>query len=839
MTVAREKPEHLVSLAGGWSSWRDFLLRSAGFPAREMLPLGSPEATAAVEVLLGLEKELRQAASAALQALGQELERVGGARGAPRAWMDVLRCLKSGRYNQLARWEEPCAEALQAVRRAERARAEQLARVESLFERECVRIGDVLRAFARQERFHEALTWQNRTVYYTGVKPLLDRPSSDRSSATRGKEQLLVSYMQRYCLKNDTIGFFGPSGWGEFRDEGPALTCHPGTGLIASRRVFLEYWALDAMATRLSELPGVRPWLAPRCLPYVRVEGTTLHVPFGTDDLSPLQARVLAACDGETTARELARALLEEASPGAVTEAEVFAVLEDFAARKLILWALEIPTVGRTSSIEVLRRQLERIGDEDVRGRALGLFGELEAACAAVARAAGEARALDAAMMGIEETFTRLTGLQASRRPGELYAARTILYEDCRRDVQVACGPGLRERLGLPLSLMLTGGRWYTYQVAREYRAVLTALYRELRADSGSEDVELARFWVAMSAHLPRAGGHYPPSVQAVSEEFQRRWATLFGLPSSARRIELSAQALAPHVQAAFAAPGPGWPSARYHSPDILVAARSVEAAARGDYQLVLGELHIGMNTLEQEIFFDDHPNPAHLLKAMAEDLQQGRVTPTIPKEKGSSRMGFGISQHPDDAALEFGTARSFRPRAQTLALGELVLREEEGRLAVWTRDGRRHWDIVAFLDILLSDAQVPLLPAAPHTPRITLDGLVVCRESWRFTRQELPGAERETPLERFIGARELALAHGLPRFLFVKASAEKKPCYLDLESPASVEGFTRLVRRSERVTLTEMLPAPDQCWLADAEASTYTSELRVVAVDPERWRAP
>ncbi|SCF98885.1 hypothetical protein GA0115259_106462 [Streptomyces sp. MnatMP-M17] len=42
-----------------------------------------------------------------------------------------------------------------------------------------------------------------------------------------------------------------------------------------------------------------------------------------------------------------------------------------------------------------------------------------------------------------------------------------------------------------------------------------------------------------------------------------------------------------------------------------------------------------------------------------------------------------------------------------------------------------------------------------------------------------------------------------------------------------------RLARKdpSARMTVTEMLPTPEQAWLTDDEGNTYTSELRFVAV--------
>ena len=33
-------------------------------------------------------------------------------------------------------------------------------------------------------------------------------------------------------------------------------------------------------------------------------------------------------------------------------------------------------------------------------------------------------------------------------------------------------------------------------------------------------------------------------------------------------------------------------------------------------------------------------------------------------------------------------------------------------------------------------------------------------------------------------------------------------------------------------IRFTEMLPAPEQCWLHDPEGNSYVSELRLVAVD-------
>ena len=58
-----------------------------------------------------------------------------------------------------------------------------------------------------------------------------------------------------------------------------------------------------------------------------------------------------------------------------------------------------------------------------------------------------------------------------------------------------------------------------------------------------------------------------------------------------------------------------------------------------------------------------------------------------------------------------------------------------------------------------------------------------------------------------------------------------------DLASPTLVEMFVKLVRKASRLTVTEMLPSIEDTWVPDAAGDLYTSELRLVTVDPHPWR--
>src|SRR5262249_43249568 len=150
-----------------------------------------------------------------------------------------------------------------------------------------------------------------------------------------------------------------------------------------------------------------------------------------------------------------------------------------------------------------LRQQIERVDNLPERQAALEMLNHLEAARAAVAEAAGNAERLDQALEHLEETFTNLTGKTANRAAGKTYAGRTLIYEDCRRNVEVNLGPALVEELGRPLDLLLTSARWLTYHAAKLYQAAFEEAYQELARKANSPRVPFATFWSWIQPVLP------------------------------------------------------------------------------------------------------------------------------------------------------------------------------------------------------------------------------------------------------------------------------------------------------------------------------------------------
>ena len=94
------------------------------------------------------------------------------------------------------------------------------------------------------------------------------------------------------------------------------------------------------------------------------------------------------------------------------------------------------------------------------------------------------------------------------------------------------------------------------------------------------------------------------------------------------------------------------------------------------------------------------------------------------------------------------------------------------------------------------------------------------------------PAAEADPVRRVNAWARRL----GLPRHVFGTVPHEPKPFYVDFGSPIYIDLFVRYLKDATALGLSEMLPGLGDLWLSDASGSSYTSELRFAAVDPQKW---
>jgi hypothetical protein len=834
-------PAHLCALPDKeWAVWRSVALRGAGFPSDWVLKLAAQDCAVAVNDLFAAEAGLLSAREAAIDVLQKHFHQTEVSNRVH--LINAMRNIKKGKLPKAHPFVGEIETGLAALRDAHARQTAAFENFKRSYELSVVQTSQAMREAINDDRFREAIIWQNRHAFHNGIESLCKRSpdASTRTAKQRQQENLVASYLQRYCVKNDTIGFFGPVAWAKIVSPAGSLRVAPGAEMLAVRNVRFEGWCIDALAEMLSRDKALRPWLSPRRVPFVHLEGSMLHLAGGKAlKLGEREAAILRGCDGEQVAKALADELVERGEAGSA--GEVYRILEVLNSRDLITWTLDVALSLHPE--RSLRRQLERVEDDSLRTPALRMLDELEAARASVAQAAGDAAQLDEAIGNLEETFTRLTGADSTRAGGRTYAARTLVYEDCRRDIELDIGTELMESLGAPLVLLLQSARWFTSATATVYRRAFKKIYDELASKSGSRVVDAVTFWQRANPLLhDKENGCVAPLIKI----FKERWANVLKLPAGARQVQYGSAELRAGVMAAFKAPRPGWRAACYHSPDLMIAARSVEAINRGDYHLVMGELHLALNTMNASLRVSQSPRPEELIRALDLDLPEPRLVPVNPKNwAGATARTLPALISAKDFRLVLTSEPHEVPASQAVPIGSLVVEETDGALVLRTRDGRISYDIIEAFGTALSSVignYFHLLPAESHMPRVTIDRVTVCRETWRFSPADLSFAFEKDEAARFLAARRFARAHDLPRFVFIKVPVEVKPCYVDFDSPIYVDLMAKLIRRTREkgkadalVSVTEMHPRADETWLPDAEGQRYTSELRIIAVDLQK----
>lgn len=615
--------EHLVALAGDWALWRDFAVRSAGFP-------------------------------------------VGG--------LDVF-----GGADESARLAEVAADPL----------------------------------------FAEAVIWQNRSAYRTAVAKVAGR-DVEPGSKRRQRDGVVAGYWQRYCSKNDTVGFFGPLAWGTIRDDGPPVVVRS-RGLVAEREVHFESWCLEALAQKLDP-------------------------------------------------------------------------------------SLVVPS-NRRPEVE-LRPQLEALGDPT----GLQALDRLEAARMSAAEAA-DCAALLAALDAFDACLEELTGAPPAPSEDGAEGGRTPLYLDCMRDLDLDLGPALVAELARSLPLLFEASRWWCGRSFALGRAILAEVLGDRPAGQPLAPV---------AGRLFGALWQLPELLAPEVAELQRRCAALLD--------DAGDDTLAARAAATFADHGPAWPLSVFHSVDVQIAAADLTAIEAGDFLAVVGDFHAG-NPLAQALFSTRFPDPERLRAIWHADVGRPVVMPILMRTPGNRLSARNIPDitDPDDVHLTGAGNVPVHLGYRSLPIGDLVVSGED---VLHPATGLRAPLADVFFAPMFISALRTFIPFPEAGDRITVGRTVLRRASWRARAADRPSEAA--------GMARWAAELGLPRRVFCLPAGEAKPVYVDFRSAALTRNLHRMLGRAAaanpdgHVRFTEMLPAPDDCWL-EHDDGRYTSELRLVAVDLTR----
>ena len=380
-----------------------------------------------------------------------------------------------------------------------------------------------------------------------------------------------------------------------------------------------------------------------------------------------------------------------------------------------------------------------------------------------------------------------------SERQSHFYTDRLPMREECGADLRLTLGGArateLEQRLERPLELLGVAAE----AIRQEARARVAQLLGRKRVP----------FWKVVAAFSDQP----VPTAEAVSLAL----AAEVKDPTAREQV----------VEGPKHAAGAPSPLPLVCSVDLLVAAADVEAWGRGDYRVVMGDIHDTALVWGWALQF--HPARAEVETAMVRAL--GSLPRDIPvlTALASRRTGLLPAELPGPV-VELGGV-SARASGWRLPFDDLVVESDGTTARLWSQGLQSEvclyngeLESLVHTAFALPRIRPPRVETGAHTPRLVMDGVVLQREQWRLD-------DAQVDVLRFCktdGARLRAAARlwadlGLPRHVFAKLPAERKPVLVNPASPLLLRVLVNLLDHRHGAVLSEMLPDPDGLWLRGA----------------------
>ncbi|TYR62712.1 lantibiotic dehydratase [Streptomyces parvus] len=798
---------------GDWRLYPRLLLRRAGFPIDLLMDLGDPSVESAAagyrtraarleelreQALTALRREVGEAAEAEdrdrLRLLSKVRGRVGRRRPLVEADMAVAGEATDA-YTAALRAEEEAWESLHAALDGERA----------------ARSGRVRRALD-DEQVQDALV-QLAPSFAAEVERWSAAPARARTNAKdRAFLRRAYLYCQRLGAKNETTSFFGPLIHGSITPdaEGIELSDEMPSGVVDTE-AFLAFWAVCALARTMAEDPLLAGRFAVSWIPACRYHGDGLTLPDGRRAaVTAAQRQVLDLVDGNRTPADIARLT-------GLCDTTVLAQLDRLQRAGAVRFRPEPPSTAPRPLGWLIALADRRAADTDWPDR----LRRLDGLAALYAEATGPTKRR-AALEVLEAAFQETTGAEARRAAGQMYADRLVVSVDAKGDqgpVKVAAATAADwERELTPV-----------LDVAAHYGELLQSACAELCADllreAGVTEMpydELIRHSQAAveQGRLASYTGPADTFAAALTEIVANACQSGDGEPPRA--------VLDPGVLMALRSPTV---RPRFVSPDLMLESGPGERSA-----LVLGELHPYVFAWGSQGLFDDEQDQT--LADFGAHLEPWggpqRLATVIRRRR---HKGLVAEWFPGRFVEITAVATEERDRA--LPVTQLVVELVEGKARLRGPDGGEivlyagEDDHVHLRAFAAPTAVLPPVRLGDVMPRWGVGDLIAQRARWWVTAEELGTTEKRPTDEVFRSVQRMRARLALPRLVFAHVPGEPKPIGADLDSPLAVEALAALVTsaNTDRFTLTEMRPAPDQLWL-HRQGRPVTSEFRLAL----RW---
>jgi len=701
----------------------------------------------------------------------------------------------------------------------------------------------LLQAGTEDERpFHEELEEKRRLLYETFLRPdvrealylqnrgfygrnIVAGEIPNRNSRMRQREITLISYLQRFCAKNENHSYFGPVFWGR-NDQGQQANLRivqkPGRW-IRPRVAFMETWAVAALAEAMNRDEGLKEDLPIRLNPELRMDHGRL---FRNDiDLSPGltgdELKWVALSERGTTRRALRRTGEDPgvAWDGLFTNGILSSGLYICHGRRNALedlsdWVRGLPAdCPRKDHWEQVLGRFRRYGD---------LWSE---------KPLGEKIRLEEELMGY---FKSVTGEEGEREgSGRILMGRRLFFDLAERNVDMRIGGELGRDVEKWMSV-----HWKMYLLHTVARARDVAAFLKDQYPPGRRAV----WWNEIVEVLESFRKKYPgpsPSGERIHIDISKHMEKLFSGKMDAHRVRCRLSDF-DFLDGLLEREGIGKVSVASFW-DLFVAAGDAEDIAKGEYRWVLGEYD-----------YDSQAIPVYFRliyawgKEALGDLEEKarRFYGEVDGHVMDNRYFYdGQSFCRYVSFLDFidlvGTAnRCSVPMScpSGVPSGRARVIFEDDRIGIELTPGGKRYDS---MDIAsgyharksIAHAGYPhayLSGLSPkHCPRIEIEKAVLERERWLLDRKDLGRYDfGGNGLRLFREFLRFQRDYGFPRHVFIQSYGERKPMMLDFKNFFLIEAAARMLLKASEARVVEMLPDPDQFWFRD-DRGRYPCEFR------------
>lgn len=796
---------------GRWSCMSHFILRQTGFPFDWLQQLHFEQSVCVIQEILQhlqQQKVLQQAFESQFSVLCEQEAAQHKGKAVFRFWYRLARCIRRGQdvdetliqtvraehqrpqlADWLREWHALCTH-LQDLHQ----------RGEDIFSAELRAKRMTLRTFVNTEAFQEALWLSSSSAYQSGWEYYQRHwEAESRPFKIKHLERRFYLYLQRFCAKNDTTSFYGPLNYGAF-SLGNENVLRQAPVAIRKRRVFFAYWGAEEIARCIAQKPEVQVFLAPRhnplCMRRIGMQ----------DDVI-----VYHASDGKRSCHEIAQVVhypIEQVQQSVTRLVQSGHLFLDIP----IPGALLDPLGYLIAKVRDLQQHVHELEDW------LAFLCWCQEVCQRFAMADLAQR--QRLLADLEERYVLYVGGEAHRGQGKMFQDRTLIYEECLGDVETfRLSAQHRATFTEALAPILELSASYSGSLLEDLQTTAIQLYDELC--SGAACVPYIHFITTWKKRYP----HVFPSPRA--EQLQKSLSEIVRFHTHEHLCRLSRQDIAALCNM------PTLPVVV--SPDVLLAASTTQDVFEHNYQLVLGEIHHGIQAAGWMLSFVEQ-----------DEEWMSEITAALPTcTDGSLSANLLLGRHMKTASPEFSgetvQASGVSLHEQSIMLNQLVVEKCGQQLVLHKKDEKQalyfyppSYGIPEALYAPFACFSYPLAKAmtvrlGAHTPRIEIEGVVYQRERWDIPTSQIPlNHTNGTAFQLLVDLIDFQQRMGLPEHVFVSSPKEPKPVYICFHTYFALELLVHLATQADVLSFVEMYPDPQTLWLEHGNGR-HTCELRTV----------